>query len=93
MERLSLIKKAIEQTKPFYGNLLEDVEWLIEQAERVHNQAELLRRYRDALKFYADKSNYELSAEAERADLTEFINILDMDNGDKARKALDIEKD
>lgn len=46
-------------------------------------------RLRKVLEFYADPYNYSLSSEAEKADLTEFINVLDIDNGDKARQVLE----
>ena len=79
-----------------------DIEWLIEQAERAqklefenqkfHTRFERQHkenaRLRKALKFYADQDNYKLSAEAEKADLVEFINALDADEGDIARCAL-----
>jgi hypothetical protein len=59
---------------------LKDLNWLIEQAEKVE-------RYEKALKFYADKENYE--EWNEDLGLTEYIHNADFDGGDIAREALD----
>lgn len=47
-------------------------------------------RLREALKFYADEDNYNLTAEADKIALCEYIHIVDLDNGDKARQALEV---
>jgi hypothetical protein len=61
---------------------------LIRERAEKKKLRETVDRYKKALEFYADPAVYKLSAEADKADLTEFINMLDMDNGDIARKAL-----
>lgn len=85
--RLKEIKAQHEHGKKtdFFGQTLhpKDIDWLIEQAEKVE-------RYEIALKFYANKESHELWDEAEKADLTEFINDIDFDGGDRAKKALEL---
>lgn len=46
-------------------------------------------RLREALEFYADEDNYNLNDEAKYIDLCEYIHIIDLDNGEKARQALE----
>jgi uncharacterized membrane-anchored protein YjiN (DUF445 family) len=96
--------------------LSEDIDWLIEQAEKIERyekevvklnslinqswgknarclvkdwkeQQEKIEDYVNALKFYADKENYE--EWNEDSDLTEYIHNVDFDGGDNARKALE----
>ena len=50
--------------------------------------AEENKQLREALAFYADRDNHELSKEADNANLCEYINAIDQDGGETARKAL-----
>jgi hypothetical protein len=52
---------------------------------------EKAERYEKALKFYANKENYECDNE-ELNPVVSYIHIVDMDGGENARKALGIEK-
>lgn len=96
-EGMKLEDMNFEITYKNINLLIKQIELLYSHAPNGRNYTneqyvELLdenNRYRKALEFYADYDNYQLSAEAEKADLTEFINVIDMDNGDKARKALE----
>jgi hypothetical protein len=110
MDKLKLIKENLKNGDRFKMNIGRfDVEWLIDQAEKVEQlekeienlkqykkvlmensvvRSETIEKYEKALRFYANKENYELWDEAEKANLTEFVNNLDMDKGETARKAL-----
>lgn len=74
-----------------------DLNWLIEHAERydeVRQDADILhkqnKRYREALEFYSDKENYrKLIIEGDKMILGKMI--IEKDNGDKAREALESE--
>lgn len=50
---------------------------------------EKIARYEEALKFYANKENYECNDETLNPAVS-YIHIIDMDEGDRARKALGI---
>ena len=83
-------------------------DWLIEQAEKaerlemmyentgsIMNRRHLMdkvERYEKALKFYANKEHYECDDETLNPSVS-YIHIVDMDEGEEARKALGIDKD
>jgi hypothetical protein len=48
-----------------------------------------LQKYEEALKFYANKENYECDDESLNPAVS-YIHIVDMDEGDKARQVLNI---
>lgn len=97
-ERLEDIKERFVKYEYDYNLNGEDVEWLIEQAERVQELKEQNQRYREALEFYADQTIYkeELINEASYdADGVCISNdeyappVVYLDGGEKARKALE----
>ncbi|WP_346207635.1 hypothetical protein NSS91_16150 [Caldifermentibacillus hisashii] len=64
-ERLEEIKERFVKYEYDYNLNGEDIEWLIEQAERVQDLKIMLKvlgrqteRFKKALEFYADESNY-----------------------------------
>lgn len=61
--------------------LPEDIDWLIEQTEKVE-------RYEKALKFFANKEHYEPFRE-EDEDRTDAFNFIDLDGGETAREVLE----
>jgi hypothetical protein len=75
---------------------VDDLKWLIEQTEKLEKELsvfniqgmkEKIARYEKALKFYANKENYE--EWNEDLGLTEYIHSVDFDGGDTARKSLE----
>ena len=55
--KLSKVKEIKNEFQFEGGISTENIEWLIEQAERVHEQAELLRKFRKALKKIAESDD------------------------------------
>ncbi|WP_346208375.1 hypothetical protein NSS91_07465 [Caldifermentibacillus hisashii] len=97
-ERLEDIKEKFMKYEYDYNLSGDDIEWLIEQAERVQELKEQNQRYREALEFYADQTIYkeELINEASYdADGVCISNdeyappVVYLDGGEKARKALE----
>lgn len=83
----------------------EDYHWLMEQAERVQELEQVIgdldenvaafetlwleekrknQRYKQALEFYADEKNY-----CEMIDPSGVLTVIEEDNGEKARQALE----
>jgi hypothetical protein len=50
-------------------------------------QQEKIERYEKALRFYADKENYEVTSN-DLDPTTDYVHIVDIDEGDTARKVL-----
>jgi len=79
----------------------DDLVWLIEQAGRVQELERKIERYREALTFYAEKSNYDYDVKVDSisyvGDQSEMkfyrldSKILN-DKGERARKALEGEE-
>mgnify|MGYP001499105117 CR=1 FL=1 len=65
----------------------DDLVWLVEQAERVYELERKIGRYHEALKFYADRENYE--HEHYDPDTHDYTSMIDHDKGATARKALE----
>lgn len=130
MGKATELKKAFEWGKKndSYNLDFPDVDWLIEQAEKVErlenevkfhkgyclrfsdkikeleeenkeltiekntlqiineNLIQKTNRYEDALQFYANKKHYEVCEEVDK-----YLHLVDMDEGDKARRALEEE--
>lgn len=63
----------------------EEFDWIV---KRFEEQQTKIDRCEKALKFYENKENHELWNEAEKANLTEFVNTIDCDGGDIAKSAL-----
>lgn len=101
-------KERMENINPigFYLNggvllMLEDYYWLVDQAERVEELERKIERYREALTYYAEKSNYDYDV---KVDSISYVgDQLEMkfyrldseilyDRGEKARKVLEDEK-
>ena len=83
--------------------ILDDMEWLIEQAERVKEleqkvrvdselfdkQVQQNKRYREALEFYSKRDNYE--SKHFDPNIVEYMSTIDYDEGKEARQALESE--
>lgn len=78
----------------------EDIDWLIEQTERVQELERKIERYRKVLAFYADKDNYRdmplfddetmYDEDGLMANEQEYAPpAIYYDNGEKARQALE----
>ena len=93
-ERLEDIKERFVKYEYDYNLNGEDVEWLIEQAERVQDLKIMLKvlgrqteRFKKALEFYADPMIWR---EGNRIKGNTFeMPLANNDNGHKARKALE----
>jgi hypothetical protein len=83
MSKAKELKQAFEWGKKndLYNLDFPDVDWLIEQAEKVE-------RYEKALEFYANKEHYYVPLDEMLDPTFDYIHLVDMDEGDKARKAL-----
>ena len=57
----------------------------------IEKQQKQIERYEKALKFYANKENYEQWNED--LVLTEYIHNVDFDGGDTAKRALDVKNE
>lgn len=93
-ERLEDIKEKFMKYEYDYNLSGEDIEWLIEQAERVQDLKIMLKvlgrqteRFKKALEFYADPMIWR---EGNRIKGNTFeMPLANNDNGHKARKALE----
>ena len=91
-ERLGNLNPTIVDNQ---GNVTlkgEDFHWLMEQDEQVQELEQQNKRYREALKFYADRENYKPNPNHYDLDIDEYISTIDSDNGATARKALEGEE-
>lgn len=95
-------KEQVELSKGQINKLQERVRWLEEQLQGMHvmyavrlaKSDELEKqnkRYREALKFYANRNNYKL--EHFDPNLDDYMSTVDYDEGQKARKALEGEEE
>ena len=103
-ERLEEIKENWNNVD--WGIDKSDINWLIKQAERVQELEDIIyqdarqdvieglyeenKRYREALKFYADRDNYKL--EHFDPNLDDYMSTVDYDEGQKARQTIGSEK-
>ena len=103
-ERLEEIKEQVKYLQGDF--LRDDLDWLIKQAERVQELEDIIyqdarqdvieglyeenKRYREALKFYADRDNYKL--EHFDPNLDDYMSTVDYDEGQKARQTIGSEK-
>lgn len=77
---------------------LEYMDYLIKQTERVRELEEENKRYREALEFYADEETYETKFVTHTDEiydpftLIDFFTLVELDGGEKARKALEGEE-
>jgi predicted RNase H-like nuclease (RuvC/YqgF family) len=103
-EKLERFKEIVlEENKELTSekNILQAInQKLNEEVEKMSNEKELIElllkennnlrekidQYEKALKFYADKENYEVLKQVDPT--TDYIHLIDMDEGDKARRVL-----
>ena len=67
----------------------DDLVWLIEQAGRVQELERKIERYREALEFYADEETYEMKFVANTDEIGVPLTVIELDEGKKARQALE----
>jgi hypothetical protein len=86
------LSKLLDKLNKYKDSCEDDNFYVInDEAESlVFEAAKVIARYEKALKFYADKENYECD-DSELDPSVSYIHIVDMDEGSKARKALGIE--
>jgi len=85
-EQLKIHKKIIEELREEN----ERFKRMYENTGAIFNRQlmkDKIERYEEALKFYADKENYEVVTEG-LDPMFSYVHIIDTDEGDKARKAL-----
>ena len=103
-ERLEEINAVVKSQKEAVRKLsYNDLKWLIAQAKRTEGLEEVIecqnkdvarllsenQRYKQALEFYANEKNYERAYDDEV--LFDYLpSEIDFDNGEKARKALEV---
>ena len=102
-ERLEEIKEKYMEHEYDFNLIKNDINWLIEQAERALKNAEDLedmdrqlyseqqqnKHYKQVLEFYADKKTYELSVKISMGTAFPCHEPIKYDKGEKARKALE----
>ena len=85
---LVIAKKIVSEMKDFYHvnepikvekSDIETIEWLIKQVEK----------YREALEFYADEETYETKFATDTDEIYDPFTLIELDEGKKARKALE----
>ena len=103
-ERLEFLKEAVDNAKFIESlpkNWIINIEWLIEQAEKVEEYKEIIemtgenyeleqetnKRYREALEFYANRENYNPKHYDPNSD-NGYMSTIDYDEGEKARQTL-----
>ena len=75
---------------------VEDLVFLIQngfkQAERAEELEKQNKRYKQALEFYADEETYEMKFVANTDEIGVPLTVIELDEGKKARKALEGEE-
>ena len=72
--------------------MFEDYYWLIKQAKLVQELEKQNKRYREALEFYANEETYETKFATDTDEIFDPFTLIELDNGEKARKALEGEE-
>ena len=98
-ERLEEIEKNLDPLGYGMGGHLigvNDIHWLVryakEQAERVQELERKIERYREALEFYANEETYEMKFVANTDEIGVPLTVIELDEGKKARQALEGEE-
>src|SRR5690606_14612430 len=75
------------------AELPEDDFWyLYEQAEQVQELERKIERFREALEFYANEETYETKFATDTDEIFDPFTLIELDEGKKARKALEGEE-
>jgi len=72
--------------------MFEDYYWLIKRAKQVQELEKQNKRYREALEFYANEETYETKFATDTDEIFDPFTLIELDNGEKARKALEGEE-
>ena len=72
--------------------MFEDYYWLIKQAKLVQELEKQNKRYREALEFYANEETYETKFATDTDEIFDPFTLIELDEGKKARKALEGEE-